>query len=32
MAAFLKGNGPWSLLVSRGNIETRVLALDKPVP
>ena len=31
MAAFLEGNGPWSLLVSRGNIETRVLTPDKPV-
>lgn len=31
MAAFLKVNGPWSLLISRGNIETRVLTSDKPV-
>jgi pyrroloquinoline quinone biosynthesis protein B len=25
MAAFLRGNGPWSLLVSRGNVELREL-------
>jgi len=31
MAAFLKDNGPWSLLVSRNNIETRVVTPDKPI-
>ena len=31
MSAFLKSNGPWSLLVSRANIDVRVLAPDQPV-
>ena len=31
MAGFLRGNGPWSLLVSRNNIEVRVVTADSPV-
>jgi len=31
MSAFLKSNGPWSLLVSRANIDVRVLTPDQPV-
>lgn len=31
MAGFLRGNGPWSLLVSRHNIEVRVVTADSPV-
>ena len=30
MTAFLRGNGPWSLLVSRNNIELRVVLLTVP--
>lgn len=30
MAAFLRGNGPWSLLVSRGNVELRKLEAADP--
>ena len=31
MSAFLKSGGPWSLLVSRSNIDVRVLTPDQPV-
>lgn len=31
MRAFLTGNGPWSQLVSRGNIDLQSLAADTPV-
>jgi pyrroloquinoline quinone biosynthesis protein B len=31
MQAFLRANGPWSLLVTRGNIDLRALPIDKPV-
>jgi pyrroloquinoline quinone biosynthesis protein B len=31
MAGFLRGNGPWSLLVSRNNIEIRVITPDSPL-
>jgi pyrroloquinoline quinone biosynthesis protein B len=31
MSAFLKSNGPWSLLVSRANIDLRILTPDQPV-
>ena len=31
MHGFLQGNGPWSLLVSRNNIELRVVRPDVPV-
>ena len=31
MQAFLRGNGPWSLLVSRNNIDLRPLPLDQPL-
>ena len=31
MSAFLKGNGPWSLLVSRANIDVRIQTPDQPV-
>jgi pyrroloquinoline quinone biosynthesis protein B len=31
MADFLRGNGPWSLLVSRNNIEVRVVPPDTPI-
>jgi pyrroloquinoline quinone biosynthesis protein B len=31
MATYLKSNGPWSLLVTRGNIDVRLLVPDHPV-
>ena len=31
MAAYLRSNGPWSLLVSRNNIELKTLAADQAV-
>jgi len=31
MAGFLRGNGPWSLLVSRNNIDVRVVTPDSPM-
>jgi pyrroloquinoline quinone biosynthesis protein B len=31
MSSFLKANGPWSLLVSRANIDVRILTPDQPV-
>lgn len=31
MAGYLAGNGPWSLLVSRGNIDVRTLQPDRPI-
>jgi pyrroloquinoline quinone biosynthesis protein B len=31
MAGFLRANGPWSQLVTMGNVELRELALDSPV-
>jgi pyrroloquinoline quinone biosynthesis protein B len=31
MSAFLKANGPWSLLVSRANLDVRILRSDQPV-
>jgi pyrroloquinoline quinone biosynthesis protein B len=31
MSTFLKSSGPWSLLVSRANIDVRVLTPDQPV-
>ena len=31
MLGFLRGSGPWSLLVSRNNIDPRVLRADEPV-
>jgi len=31
MAAFLRGNGPWSLLVQRGNIDLKPLVPDRMV-
>jgi pyrroloquinoline quinone biosynthesis protein B len=31
MAAFLRGNGPWSLLVENGHIAPRVMTPDSPV-
>jgi pyrroloquinoline quinone biosynthesis protein B len=31
MAGFLRGNGPWSLLVSRNNIDVRIVSPDSPM-
>ncbi len=31
MVAFLKGNGPWNLLVEDGRVDLRVLTPDRPV-
>jgi pyrroloquinoline quinone biosynthesis protein B len=31
MAAFLRGNGPWSLLVSNGNIDLQTFEPDRPL-